>query len=38
MMIAGDETARCHHFAIKPGFGRICRFFRDFMARTDDPR
>jgi len=38
MMIAGEGIPRCHHFAIKPGFGRICRFSRDFMAANDNPR
>jgi hypothetical protein len=38
MMIAGDGMRWRHHFAIKPGFGRICRFSRDFMARIDGPR
>ena len=38
MMIDGDEIPWRHHFAIKPGFGRICRFSRDFMARIDNPR
>jgi hypothetical protein len=33
MMIAGDTAPRCHYFAIKPNFGRICQFFRDFLAR-----